>query len=153
MGSRRTHEQAAIAASRAAYLAGFASTSNLAAGRLYGIPTAGTAAHAFTLLHPDEPSAFAAQVAHSGPSTTLLVDTYDITTGIEHAVAAAGPELGAIRIDSGDLGVLAEAARQQLDSLGNTDPRGSSSAATSTSTRSPVWRRAPSTCTAPGRPS
>jgi len=119
MGSRRTHEQAAISASRAAYLAGFASTSNLAAGRTYGIPTAGTAAHAFTLLHPDEPSAFRSQVAQLGPSTTLLVDTYDITRGIEHAVAAAGPQLGAIRIDSGDLGVLARMARVQLDGLGN----------------------------------
>ena len=123
MGSRRTHEHAAIAASRAAYLAGFTSTSNLAAGRIYGIPTAGTAAHAFTLLHPDEPSAFRSQVAQHGPSTTLLVDTYDISTGIDHAVAAAGPTLGAIRIDSGDLGMLARMARVQLDALGNTATR------------------------------
>ena len=118
MGSRRTHEEAAVAAARAAYLAGFTATSNLEAGRRYGIPTAGTAAHAFTLLHDDERGAFAAQVAALGVGTTLLVDTYDITKGIENAVAAAGPELGAIRIDSGDLGVLARAARAQLDSLG-----------------------------------
>ena len=118
MGSRRTHEESAVAAARAAYLAGFTATSNLEAGRRYGIPTAGTAAHAFTLLHDDELSAFAAQVAALGVQTTLLVDTYDITQGIENAVAAAGPELGAVRIDSGDLGVLARAARVQLDSLG-----------------------------------
>ena len=123
MGSRRTHEHAAIAAARAAYLAGFASTSNLAAGRQHGIPTGGTAAHAFTLLHGDEPTAFRAQVARHGAGTTLLVDTYDITQGIANAAEAAGPELGAIRIDSGDLGVLAHQARAQLDALGNTSTR------------------------------
>jgi nicotinate phosphoribosyltransferase len=123
MGSRRTHEEAAVSAARAAYLAGFASTSNLAAARRYGVPTAGTAAHAFTLLHDDERAAFAAQVAHSGPGTTLLVDTYDITRGIEAAVDVAGTGLGAIRIDSGDLGVLANQARDQLDALGATGTR------------------------------
>jgi nicotinate phosphoribosyltransferase len=120
MGSRRTHERSAVAAARAAYLAGFAATSNLAAGRRYGIPTAGTAAHAFTLLHDEEESAFVSQVAELGTGTTLLVDTYDITRGIERAIRAAGPELGAIRIDSGDLGVLAHQARAQLDAAGNT---------------------------------
>src|SRR4051794_20428721 len=123
MGSRRTHEQAAVAAARAAYLAGFASTSNLEAARRYGVPTAGTAAHSFTLLHDDERAAFAAQVAALGPRTTLLVDTYDITRGIELAVEVAGPELGAVRIDSGDLGVLANHARAQLDGLGATNTR------------------------------
>jgi nicotinate phosphoribosyltransferase len=118
MGSRRTHEQAAVAASRAAYLAGFASTSNLEAGRLYGVPTTGTSAHAFVLLHDDESAAFASQVAVLGSKTTLLVDTYDIRDGITRAVEAAGPELGAIRIDSGDLGELARQAREQLDRLG-----------------------------------
>jgi nicotinate phosphoribosyltransferase len=120
MGSRRTHEDAAVAAARAAYLAGFASTSNLEAGRRYGVPTAGTASHAFTLLHDDERAAFEAQVAAAGPGTTLLVDTYDITRGIQQAVEVAGPALGAIRIDSGDLGVLAAQARAQLDRLGAT---------------------------------
>src|SRR3954451_24252428 len=123
MGSRRTHEDAAVAAARAAYVAGFASTSNLAAGRRYGIPTAGTAAHAFTLLHDDEQAAFASQVSALGKTTTLLVDTYDITQGITRAVAAAGTGLGAIRIDSGDLGVLANHARAQLDGLGATGTR------------------------------
>ncbi|GIJ71902.1 nicotinate phosphoribosyltransferase [Virgisporangium ochraceum] len=123
MGSRRTHEEAAVAAARAAYLAGFATTSNLAAGARYAIPTAGTAAHAFTLLHDDEPAAFAAQVAVLGPGTTLLVDTYDITAGIRNAVAVAGPALGAVRIDSGDLSVLAGHARELLDSLGATETK------------------------------
>jgi len=117
MGTRRTHEEAAVAAARAAYLAGFSSTSNLEAGRRYGIPTAGTAAHAFILLHESEEAAFASQVRALGPGTTLLVDTYDITAGIATAVKVAGPELGAVRIDSGDLGVLTRAARRQLDSL------------------------------------
>ncbi len=120
MGGRRTHEWSAVASARAAYLAGFDTTSNLEAGRGHGIPTAGTAAHAFTLLHEHESDAFAAQVAVSGPGTTLLVDTYDITRGIELAVTVAGPSLGAIRIDSGDLGVLARQARDQLDALGAT---------------------------------
>jgi nicotinate phosphoribosyltransferase len=120
MGSRRTHEMAGVAAARAAYLAGFASTSNLAAGRTYGVPTTGTAAHSFTLLHDREADGFRAQVQAFGPETTLLVDTYDITEGIRAAVEVAGPSLGAIRIDSGELGVLARQARAQLDELGAT---------------------------------
>ncbi|ROT31728.1 nicotinate phosphoribosyltransferase [Micromonospora sp. HM5-17] len=123
MGSRRAQESAAVAAARAAYLAGFAYTSNLAAGRRYGIPTAGTAAHAFTLLHDDEPAAFASQVAALGPDTTLLVDTYDIAQGIRNAIAVAGPKLRAIRIDSGDLSVLAQHCRELLDSLGATETK------------------------------
>ncbi len=123
MGSRRAHESAAVAAARAAYLAGFASTSNLEAGRRYGIPTTGTAAHAFTLLHDDESTAFASQVAALGKDTTLLVDTYDISQGIRNAIAVAGPELRAIRLDSGDLSVLAAQSRQLLDSLGATETK------------------------------
>jgi nicotinate phosphoribosyltransferase len=123
MGGRRTHEYAAVAAARAAYLSGFATTSNLEAGRRYGIPTRGTVAHAFMLLHDSEEQAFRAQVDKMGADTTLLVDTYDITTGIETAVRVAGPELGAIRIDSGDVGPLARKARDQLDALGAKDTR------------------------------
>jgi nicotinate phosphoribosyltransferase len=120
MGSRRTHEIAAIAAARAAYIAGFAATSNLAAGALYGIPTLGTSAHAFTLVHPDERAAFRAQVDALGTGTTLLVDTYDVPTGVLTAIEVAGPELGAVRLDSGDLVVLATEVRAQLDALGAT---------------------------------
>lgn len=118
MGSRRVNEDAAVAAARAAYIAGFASTSNLMAGKRYGIPTTGTAAHAFTLAHEDELTAFEAQVKAHGKGTTLLVDTYDIEQGIRNAVAAAGTQLGAIRIDSGDLAAEAEKARHLLDALG-----------------------------------
>lgn len=128
MGSRRTHEQAAVAAARAAYLAGFAGSSNLEAQRRYGVPALGTSAHAFTLLHttaegPDERAAFRAQVEALGVGTTLLVDTYDITAGVAAAVEVAGPQLGAVRIDSGDLGVLARQVRAQLDGLGATATR------------------------------
>jgi nicotinate phosphoribosyltransferase len=123
MGSRRTHEEAALAAARAAYLAGFAATSNLAAGDRWGVPTTGTAAHAFTLAHDDELGAFTAQVAALGPGTTLLVDTYDVEQGIRNAVGVAGPALGAIRLDSGDLLTEAHRARRLLDELGATGTR------------------------------
>jgi nicotinate phosphoribosyltransferase len=123
MGSRRTHEQAAVAAARAAYIAGFTGSSNLEAQRRYAVPALGTSAHAFTLLHtspdgPDEKAAFKAQVDALGVGTTLLVDTYDITQGVVNAVEVAGTGLGAVRIDSGDLGVLARQVRDQLDGFG-----------------------------------
>jgi nicotinate phosphoribosyltransferase len=118
MGSRRTHEEAAVAAARAAYIAGFATTSNLEAGRRFGVPTAGTAAHAFTLVHDDEREAFSAQIAALGKGTTLLVDTYDVPAAVALAVELAGPELGGVRLDSGDLLVQAREVRDQLDSLG-----------------------------------
>jgi len=123
MGSRRTHEESAVAAARAAYLAGFAASSNLEAGRRHGVPTTGTSSHAFTLLHDSEAAAFTGQVAALGEATTLLVDTYDVEAGIRAAVAAAGPELGAIRLDSGDLAVQAGQARALLDELGATRTR------------------------------
>ena len=118
MGSRRAHEEAAVSAARAAYIAGFGATSNLEAGRTWGIPTMGTAAHAFTLLHDSEEDAFRAQVAALGPGTTLLVDTYDVPTAIDTAVRVAGTQLGAVRLDSGDLPTLVVEVREQLDRLG-----------------------------------
>jgi nicotinate phosphoribosyltransferase len=123
MGSRRTHERAGVASARAAYIAGFVTTSNLRAGQLYGVPTSGTSAHAFMLVHDSEREAFAAQLEALGPETTLLVDTYDVTAAVRTAVELAGPELGAIRIDSGDLPVVARQARALLDSLGATKTR------------------------------
>ncbi|HQR26173.1 MAG TPA: nicotinate phosphoribosyltransferase [Nocardioides sp.] len=123
MGSRRTHEEAAVAAARAAYVAGFQATSNLAARQRYGVPTAGTSAHSFTLLHDTETDAFRAQVSALGTGTTLLVDTYDVTEAVRLAVEIAGPGLGAVRLDSGDLGVLARQVRRQLDDLGATQTR------------------------------
>ena len=123
MGSRRTGEHSAVAAARAAFIAGFGATSNLRAGLDWGVPTMGTAAHAFTLLHDSEEEAFRAQVDALGTGTTLLVDTYDIRVGVELAVRVAGTGLGAVRIDSGDLPVVVAAVREQLDSLGATSTR------------------------------
>ncbi|MBQ0988350.1 nicotinate phosphoribosyltransferase [Streptomyces sp. F63] len=123
MGARRTHELAAVAASRAAYVGGFSATSELAAGFRYGIPTVGTSAHAFTLLHDSERDAFTAQVESLGRGTTLLVDTYDVAEAVRLAVEIAGPGLGAVRIDSGDLLLVAHRVRAQLDSLGARDTK------------------------------
>ncbi|SOD65032.1 nicotinate phosphoribosyltransferase [Streptomyces zhaozhouensis] len=123
MGARRTHELSAVAAARAAYVGGFSATSDLAAGFRYGIPTVGTSAHAFTLLHDTERDAFTAQIDALGRGTTLLVDTYDVAEAVRAAVEIAGPELGAVRIDSGDLLVVAHQVRRQLDELGAHDTR------------------------------
>ncbi|WP_426007567.1 nicotinate phosphoribosyltransferase [Paenarthrobacter sp. NyZ202] len=123
MGSRRTQEESATAAARAAVIAGFASTSNLEAGRRYGIKTVGTAAHSFTLLHDTEREAFEAQIAAFGPGTSLLVDTYDVETAVRTAVELAGDKLGAVRLDSGDLVAQAQWVRQLLDDLGNHNTR------------------------------
>jgi len=123
MGSRRTHEEAAVASARAAYVAGFEATSNLAARQRYGVPTTGTSAHSFTLLHDSERDAFTAQVTSLGKGTTLLVDTYDIVEAVRLGVEVAGTDLGAVRIDSGDLGLLAQQVRDQLDALGATSTR------------------------------
>ena len=123
MGSRRTHEQAAVASARAAYIAGFTTSSNLAARQRYGVPTAGTSAHSFTLLHDSEADAFRAQVASLGRGTTLLVDTYDVREAVRLGIDVAGTDLGAVRIDSGDQGALAHEVRAELDALGATDTR------------------------------
>jgi nicotinate phosphoribosyltransferase len=118
MGSRRTGEISAVAAARAAYIAGFSASSNLEAGRSYGIPTMGTASHAFTLLHDSEKQAFEAQLDAFGKQTTFLVDTYNIESGIKNAIEVAGTDLGGVRIDSGDLPVEVAKARALLDQLG-----------------------------------
>ena len=123
MGARRASERSAVAAARAAYIAGFDATSNLEAGRSYGIPTRGTAAHSFTLVHDSEEEAFRAQIEAMGEGTTLLIDTYDIEAGVASAIRVGGVNLGAVRIDSGDLPVVVRAVREQLDSLGATGTR------------------------------
>ncbi len=123
MGARRTHEESAAAAARAAYIAGFASTSDLIAGRRFGVPTSGTAAHSFTLVHDTEEEAFQAQLNTLGESTTLLVDTYDMEAAIRTAVELTNGRIGAIRIDSGDLAIVAQQARDLLDDLGATQTR------------------------------
>jgi nicotinate phosphoribosyltransferase len=123
MGTRRTHEYAGVASARAAYIAGFSSTSNLRARFDYGIPSSGTSAHAFTLVHDSERHAFASQLEALGQGTTLLVDTFDVARAVRTAVSVAGPGLGAVRIDSGDLSTLARQVRSLLDELGAHDTR------------------------------
>ena len=123
IGSRRGGEASAVAAARAAYIAGFDATSNLEAGRAWGIPTMGTAAHAWTLLHDTEEEAFRSQVDALGTDTTLLVDTYDTAAGVATAIRVAGTGLGGVRIDSGDLPLVAAEVRAQLDELGATGTR------------------------------
>jgi nicotinate phosphoribosyltransferase len=123
MGSRRTHEWAAVGSARAAYITGFASTSNLRARYDFGVPSAGTSAHSFTLVHDSERHAFETQLEALGKATTLLVDTYDVARAVRTALEVAGQDLGAVRIDSGDLPVLARQVRAELDALGATGTR------------------------------
>jgi nicotinate phosphoribosyltransferase len=123
MGSRRTHEHAAVASARAAYIAGFGTTSNLQARREYGVPSGGTSAHAFTLLHDSERHAFATQLESLGRGTTLLVDTFDVPRAVRTAVQLTGGDFGAVRIDSGDLPHVARQVRALLDELGATKTR------------------------------
>jgi nicotinate phosphoribosyltransferase len=120
MGGRRTNEWSAVAASRAAVVGGFQGTANLLAAKLYGLKAIGTAAHCFTLLHDSERDAFTSQINALGLDTTLLTDTYDIEQAVKTAVEVAGPKLGGVRIDSGDLASLAQRVRNQLDALGAT---------------------------------
>ena len=110
MGSRRVGERSAVAAARAAYIAGFSATSNLEAGRTWGVPTMGTAAHAFTLLHDSEEQAFRAQVDAMGVGTTLLVDTYDIVIGNRDGGSGCG---AVARGDPDRLGRPADSRRRR----------------------------------------
>lgn len=123
MGGRRTNEWSAVAASRAAVVGGFQGTANLLAAQLYGLKAIGTAAHCFTLVHDSERDAFVSQIDALGRNTTLLVDTYNIEEAVKTAVEVAGPELGGVRIDSGDLAALAQRVRNQLDALGATNTK------------------------------
>lgn len=123
MGGRRTNEWSAVAAARAAVVGGFQGTANLLAAQMYGLKAIGTAAHCFTLVHDSERQAFESQIAALGRNTTLLVDTYNIEEAVKTAVEVAGPELGGVRIDSGDLALMAQRVRNQLDALGATNTR------------------------------
>lgn len=124
-GLRRAHGiDAGMAAARASFLAGCTATSNVAAGRRYGIPLNGTMAHSFVTVFPTELDAFRAYARTYPDSTTLLIDTYNVPEGARHAVeiarelAAAGHHLRAVRIDSGDLAALSRETRAILDAGG-----------------------------------
>ncbi len=125
-GMRRAHGiEASVEVARAAYLAGFAGTSNVLAGKRYGIPVLGTMAHSFVQAYRDERDAFRAFLRRF-PRATLLVDTYDTREGVRRAIELARalpPDAHprAIRLDSGDLGALARACRALLDEAGLRD--------------------------------
>ena len=163
---RRDHgADAAMKVARASYIAGAAATSNVLAGRAYGIPLSGTMAHSYVMSFDAEVDAFRAYARDFPGHATLLIDTYDTLQGARHAVAVAkeieadgGPPIAAVRLDSGDLAELAVQVRAILDD-GGCGPRASSPPATSTNIASPncwllarrstpsasarVWARAP----------
>ena len=121
---RRDHGgDAAMKAARSAYLVGFDGTSNVLAGKRYGIPVVGTMAHSYVMSFPDELSAFRA-FAEDHPRPILLIDTYDTLQGLEHAIVVAkelearGRRLLGVRIDSGDLPELTRRIRARLDEAG-----------------------------------
>src|SRR5581483_4051707 len=129
-GLRRTPSiDAGLAVARAAYLAGFDSTSNVLAGERFGIPVAGTVAHSFIETFPSEIEAFRAFAATFPGPVTLLIDTYDTVSGARHAaqvaheLATQGRRVQAVRIDSGDLAQLSREVRRVLDAAGCRDVR------------------------------
>ncbi|MDF9796688.1 nicotinate phosphoribosyltransferase [Catalinimonas alkaloidigena] len=124
-GLRRAHGiDGALAASRASYIGGCSSTSNVLAGKLFGIPVSGTHAHSWVMAFGDEPTAFKAYAEAMPDNCILLVDTYNTIEGIKHAIKVGemlkkkGKKLSGIRIDSGDLAYFSIQARQMLDEAG-----------------------------------
>lgn len=113
-----------LAVARASYVAGASSTSNVLAGKVYGIPVFGTHAHSWVMAFGSELEAFRAFAASSPKNCTLLLDTYDVRQGIRNAITvakemeAAGERLSAIRIDSGDLARLSKETRAAFDEAG-----------------------------------
>jgi nicotinate phosphoribosyltransferase len=113
-----------LCASRAAYIGGCAGTSNVLAGKTFGIPVMGTHAHSWVMFYGDELAAFRAYADALPGNCTLLVDTYDTLEGVRHAITvghelrARGHELAGVRLDSGDLAYLSIEARRMLDAAG-----------------------------------
>jgi nicotinate phosphoribosyltransferase len=117
-GTRRAQgPQAGVRAARAAYVGGCAGTSNVLAGYLYGVPLAGTAAHSWTQVFPDERQSFEALLETFPETAILLIDTYDPLTGAENA-ASLGRKLAGVRLDSGDLLTKSRQVREILDRHG-----------------------------------
>jgi nicotinate phosphoribosyltransferase len=118
-----------LGASRAAYIGGVAATSNVLAGKKFGIPVRGTHAHSWVMFHESEPAAFRSYAAALPGNCTFLVDTYDTIDGVAHAIEVgtslrdAGHALGGIRLDSGDLAHLSIEARRMLDEAGFTEAK------------------------------
>ena len=113
-----------LAGSRAAYIGGVAATSNVLAGKLYGIPIRGTHAHSWVMFHGEDRAAFRAYARALPGNCTFLVDTYDSLEGVKNAIVvghelrANGYELAGVRLDSGDLAHLSQEARKMLDAAG-----------------------------------
>ena len=113
-----------LAVARASYIAGASSTSNILAGKIYGIPVFGTHAHSWVMAFPTELDAFRAFAASSPKNCVLLLDTYDVYEAIQNAIIVGheleekGERLAAVRIDSGDLARLSKAARAAFDEAG-----------------------------------
>lgn len=129
-GLRRAHGlETGVEAALAAYVGGGLATSNLEAGRRYGIPVVGTMAHSFVQAHPTELDAFRAFARDHPDNVILLVDTYDTLAGVRSAIVVAdemrsrGERLRGVRLDSGDLGDLAVRTRRLLDEAGHPDVR------------------------------
>jgi nicotinate phosphoribosyltransferase len=117
---RNAGADASVQAARSSWIAGWAGTSNIAAGKQLGIPVYGTMAHSYVLSFADEAAAFEAYAQDFPTSCVLLIDTFDVEQGARHAagIAARGHDVRAVRIDSGDLGELARAVRAILDDAG-----------------------------------
>lgn len=119
----------ALTGSRASYIGGVAATSNVLAGKRFGIPVAGTHAHSWVMFHDNELESFRAYAEVMPGNCTLLVDTYDSLDGVRHAIAigrelrARGHELAGVRLDSGDLAHLSAEARRLLDEAGFPDAK------------------------------
>ncbi len=117
----------ALTASRAAYVGGCAATSNVLAGKLFGIPVRGTHAHSWVMAFDDEDAAFEAYAAAMPNNCVFLVDTYDTLAGVDAAIRAGrklrerGFEMAGVRLDSGDLAYLSVEARKKLDDAGFPD--------------------------------
>ncbi|AKU90174.1 nicotinate phosphoribosyltransferase [Vulgatibacter incomptus] len=122
-GARRAHPDAAVDAARAAYIGGCDGTSNLEAARRFGIPIFGTAAHSFTMSHESELEAFRSYIETFPDTSTLLIDTYDTLEGARRAAAVGGERLRGVRLDSGNLEVLAFGVRRILDDAGLSEAR------------------------------
>jgi nicotinate phosphoribosyltransferase len=122
---RRTQgTDAGLKVARASYLAGFAGTSNVLAGKLYGLPVFGTMAHSYITSFPSEIDAFRVFARNFPTITTLLIDTYDNIAGARHAVTVAqemearGQRLDYVRLDSGDMAAISRDVRRLLDEAG-----------------------------------
>jgi nicotinate phosphoribosyltransferase len=129
-GLRRAHgPDGGLAASRAAYIGGCAATSNVLAGKVFGLPVKGTHAHSWVMAFNSELEAFAAFAKAMPSNSIFLVDTYDTQQGIRHAIEVAkelrkhGHQFSGIRLDSGDLALLSITARRLLDEAGFPDAK------------------------------